>query len=186
MGTNAESLAKTHGTTLKGAQNGGSGICTHGQTNKIYYSFTPLKNIMASIDGDIELEDGEINDLEDGEIDEEIFLPTESNSNIFSRLEPRQPDPLREQRVFPENLNSLELNSRDFVSHNSGPLPARWNPRGGSLISSRGRFPRGRASPGTARGRGKTFRGNGREMIGRGKPFPSKRENTRRCILYFT
>lgn len=138
---------------------------------------------MATADGDIELEDGEINDLEDGEIDEEILLAAESNNiNVFSRLEPRQQDSLRD-----DNLNSYGVNNRDFGFLNSGPSPGRWEPPGVTFTPpSRERFPtRGRASPVATRGRGKAFRGNGREMKGRGKSFLDQRGNSRRRILYF-
>ena len=69
---------------------------------------------MTSAECDIELEDGEINDLEDGEIDEDIrdiLLSTESNNNIFSRVEPC---------AYPENSNVY------FVHHNLGPSSGRW------------------------------------------------------------
>ena len=136
---------------------------------------------MASVDYDIELEDGEINDLEDGEIDEDILLPTESSNDVFSRLEPRQEDPLRDQQDSVNNSHGV--NNRDFVSHHSGPLPGRWEPP-----LNRGRFPRGRVSPLTARGRGRGrgFRGNGREMTGRGKSFLARKASQHRGILYYT
>jgi len=138
---------------------------------------------MASADVDIELEDGEINDLEDGEIDEDILLSTESSNNVFSRLEPRQ-DLLRDDN------NSYGVNNRDFVFHKSGPSPGRWEPQRGSFApATRARFPREqkRGSPATLRGsRGKAFRGNGRGMMGREKSFLAKRGDSRRCILCLT
>ena len=136
---------------------------------------------MATEDGEVELEDGEINDLEDGEIDEDVLLAEESNNNnIFSRLEPRE----RESLVRDQHLtdNSYGAKSRDCSFQDSSPPPGRWGIRGGS---SRGRFPRGRVSP-TVRGSRarKGFPGNGREMMGRGKTFPAvKRGSPRTCIL---
>lgn len=134
---------------------------------------------MASADYDIELEDGEINDLEDGEIDEDILLPTESSNDVFSRLEPRQEG--TSLRDHQDNANSHGVNNRDFAFHHSGPSPGRWEPP-----SNRGRFPRGRESPVTSRGRGRGFRGNGREMTGRGKSFLARRTSQNRGILYCT
>ena len=134
---------------------------------------------MASADYDIELEDGEINDLEDGEIDEDILLPTESSNDVFSRLEPRQEG--TSFRDHQDNANSHGVNNRDFAFHHSGPSPGRWEPP-----SNRGRFPRGREGPVTPRGRGRGFRGNGREMIGRGKSFLARRASQNRGILYCT
>ena len=137
---------------------------------------------MASAECDIELEDGEINDLEDGEIDEDILLPTESNNNVFSRLEPRQ-------HAYPENSNSQGVISRDFVHHNLGSSSGRWETHGGPITPSRGRFPRGRTTPpGVVRGgrEKSSYRGNGRQVMGRGKPFAGNRGNTRKCILLFS
>ena len=134
---------------------------------------------MATEEGEVELEDGEINDLEDGEIDEDVLLVAESNNNVFSRLEPRQRDSLlRDQQL---NENCYGAKNRDLGFQGSIPSPDRWDTRGGS---SRGRFPRGRASPTIRGGRSrKGFPGNGREMMGRGKPFPLKRGSPRTRIL---
>lgn len=129
---------------------------------------------MASEDGQVELEDGEINDLEDGEIDEDVLLAAES----LSRLEHHQQHSVRDQH---SNDNSYEAKSRDFGFQESNVPPHRWVTRGGYLNSSRGRFPRDRAIPmARGRGRGKVFRGIGRE-----KTFPAKRGNPRRRILLF-
>ena len=131
---------------------------------------------MTSAECDIELEDGEINDLEDGEIDEDIRdIPqsTESN-NIFSRVEPY---------AYPENSNVY------FVHHNLGPSSGGWETHGGPITPSRGRFPRGRTTPpGVMRGgSGKSsYRRNGPQVMDRGKSFAAKRENTRKCILLFS
>ena len=130
---------------------------------------------MTSAECDIELEDGEINDLEDGEIvEEDILQCTESNNNIFSRVEPY---------AYPENSNVY------FVRHNLGPSSRRWETHGGPITPSRGRFPRGRTTPpGIMRGgNGKSsYRGSGRQVMDRGKSFAAKRENTRKCILLFS
>jgi len=131
---------------------------------------------MASAECDIELEDGEIIDLEDGEIDEDIrdiLLSTESNNNI-SRVEPQ---------AYSENSNVY------FVHHNLGPSSGRWETQGGPITPSRGRFPRGRTTPpGVMRGgSGKSsHRGNGPQVMDRGKSFAAKRGNTRKCILLFS
>lgn len=136
---------------------------------------------MATEDGEVELEDGEINDLEDGEIDEDVLLAAESNNNVFSRLEPR--DSLLRDQYLNLNDNSYGAKNRDFGFQDSSPPPDRWITRGGS---SRGRFPRGRASPTMRAGRArKGFPGNGRETMGRGKTFPAKRGGPRTCILCF-
>lgn len=149
---------------------------------------TTLTRVMATADCDIELEDGEIYDLEDGEIDEEILLSTESSSNVFSRLEPRQHEHLlRDQQDNTDNVNSHGLNNRDFAFYRSSPVDDRWELQGGPLSSaSRERFPRGRESLVNVRGRSKVFRGSGREMTGRGKSCLIKRGGQRRRILYFT
>ena len=136
---------------------------------------------MATEDGEVELEDGEINDLEDGEIDEDVQLAAESNINVFSRSEPRQHDSfLRDEHL---NDNFFGVKGIDFGFQDSSPPvpPGWWDTRIGS---SRGRFPRARASP-TARGSRprKGFSGNGREMTGRGKAFLAKRGSPRTRIL---
>lgn len=141
---------------------------------------------MASEIGEVELEDGEINDLEDGEIDEDILLATESNNSVFLPLEHRQRDSLlRDQHL---NDNSYAEKNRDFGFQDSSPPPDRWDTRG--VSSSRGRFPRARASVMVrgSRTRGKGFRGTGRGMISmrRGKTFSAKRGNPRSRILWFT
>ena len=170
-------LAIADGITLRGVQHGRGRLLSGG-------IFSTLTRVMAAADCDIELEDGEINDLEDGEIDEEILLSTESSSNVFSRLEPRHEDQLRDQQ---DNINSHGVNNRDFVFHRSGPVADRWELQGGSLTpASRERFPRGRGSLVNVRGRGKVFRGTGREMTGRDKSYLVKRGGQRRRILYFT
>ena len=126
---------------------------------------------MTSTECDIELEDGEKNDLEDGEIDEdirEILLSTESNNNIFSRVEP-----------YTENSNVY------FIHHNLGSSSRRQETQDGPITPSRpsGRFPRRRTTPpGVMRGGS----GNGPQVIDRGKSFAAKRENTRNCILLFS
>ena len=128
---------------------------------------------MASAECDIELEGGEIIKLEDGEIDEDIrdiLLSTESNNNIFSRFAPQR-----------ENSNVC------FLQNNLGPSSGRWETHGGPITPSQGRLPRGRTTPpGIMRGgRGKSsYRGNGRQVMDRGKSFAAKRENTRKCILF--
>ena len=128
---------------------------------------------MASAESDRELEDGEIIELEDGEIDEDIrdiLLPTESNNNIFSRFEPQR-----------ENSNVY------FVHNNLGPSSGRWDTHGGPITPSQGRFPRGRTTPpGIMRGGSvkSSYRGNGRQVLDRGKSFAAKRQNTRKCILF--
>ena len=132
---------------------------------------------MTSAECDTELEDGEINDLEDGEIVEDIgdiLQSTESNKNIFSRVEPY---------AYPENSNVY------FVRHNLGPSSGRGETHGGPITPSRGRFPRGRTTPPRIMrgGSGKaSYRGNGPQVMDRGKSFAAKRENTRKCILLFS
>lgn len=169
------------GITLRGVQHGGGRLMSSGVS-------TTLTRVMATADCDIELEDGEIYDLEDGEIDEEILLSTESSSNVFSRLEPRQhEDLLRDQQDNTDNINSHGLNNRDFAFYRSSPVDDRWELQGGPLSSaSRERFPRGRESLVNVRGRSKVFRGSGREMTGRDKSCLIKRGGQRRRILYFT
>lgn len=44
-------------------------------------------NVMVVESGEVELEDGEINDLEDGEIDEDILNVVELSNRIFLFLE---------------------------------------------------------------------------------------------------
>ena len=134
---------------------------------------------MASAECDIELEDGEIIDLEDGEIDEDtrdqrrdILLSTESNTNIFSRFETQR-----------ENSNVY------FVHHNLGPSSGRWETHGGPITPSQGRFPRGRTTPPRIMGGGSgksSYSGNGPQVMDRGKSFAARRENTRKCILLFS
>jgi len=142
--------------------------------------------MMAAEIGEVELEDGEINDLEDGEIDEDLLPVAESRNSVFLPLEHRrQRDSfIRDQHL---NDNSYAEKNRDFGFQVSNPPPDRWETRG--VSSSRGRFPRTRASA-TARGsrtRGRGFRGTGRHMIptGRGKAFPAKRGSTRSRILWY-
>ena len=139
---------------------------------------------MAAEIGEVELEDGEINDLEDGEIDEDILHAEESNYSVFLPLEHRQRDSfVRDQHL---NDNSYAEKNRDFGFQGSSPPPNRWDTR--DAPSSRGRFPRARASA-TARGsrtRGRGFRGTGRHMsTGRGKTFPAKRGSQRSRILWY-
>lgn len=141
---------------------------------------------MAAEIGEVELEDGEINDLEDGEIDEDILHVAESKNSVFLPLERRcQRDSfVRDQHL---NDNSYAEKNRDFGFQGSSPPPDRWETRG--VSSSRGRFPRSRASA-TVRGsrtRGRGFRGTGRHIIstGRGKAFPAKRGSTRSRILWY-
>ena len=140
---------------------------------------------MAAEIGEEELEDGEINDLEDGEIDEDILHAAESNNSVFLPLEHRQRDStfVRDQHL---NDSSYAEKNRDFGFQDSSPPPNRWDTRGAS--SSRGRFPRARASA-TARGsrtRGRGFRGTGRHTsTGRGKTFPAKRGSQRSGILWY-
>lgn len=144
-----------------------------------------LTNVMASEIGEVELEDGEINDLEDGEIDEDILHVAESNNSIFLPLEyRRQRDSfVRDQHL---NDNSYGEKNRDFGFQDSSPPPNRWDTRG--VSSSRGKFPRARASA-TVRGSrtgGRVFRGTGRHMsTGRGKTFPAKRGSQRSRILWY-
>jgi len=173
-------LAKTHGTaTQLGVQDGGEGIQRKGNGSSC------LTNVMASEIGEVELEDGEINDLEDGEIDEDILHAGESNNSIFLPLEyRRQRDSfVRDQHL---NDNSYGEKNRDFGFQDSSLPPNRWDTRG--VSSSRGKFPRARASA-TMRGsrtRGKVFRGTGRHMsTGRGKIFPAKRGSQRSRILWY-
>ena len=64
-------FAKTLGTALLGVQNGGEGIHIQRKWNGSSW-FASLTDVMAAETGEAELEDGEINDLEDGEIDEDI------------------------------------------------------------------------------------------------------------------
>ena len=141
---------------------------------------------MAAESGEVELEDGEINDLEDGEIDEDILNAAESSNRIFLPLEHRrQRDSfVRDQHL---NDNSYAEKNRDFGFQESSPPPDWWETHG---ASSRGRFLRTRASA-TVRGsrpRGKGLRGTGRHMIstpGRDKAFPAKRGSTRSRILWY-
>ena len=125
---------------------------------------------MTSAQCDLELEDGEINDLEDGEIVEEDIrdiLQSESNNNIFSRVEPY---------AHPENSN--------VYFHNLGPSSGRWKTHGGPITPSRGRFPRGRVTPpGIMQGGSGNY---GPQVMDRGKSFAAKGENTRKCILLFS
>ena len=143
---------------------------------------------MAAEIGDVELEDGEINDLEDGEIDEDILNAAESNNSVFLPLEHRrQRDSFVRDQHLSLNDNSYAEKNRDFGFQDSSPQPDRWETRG--MSSLRGRFPRARGSA-TLRGsrtRGKGFRGTGRRMMstGRGKAFPTKRGSTRSRILWY-
>lgn len=162
-------------------QNGGEGIHMQRKGN----GSSCLTNVMASEIGEVELEDGEINDLEDGEIDEDILHAAESNNSIFLPLEyRRQRDSfVRDQHL---NDNSYGEKNRDFGFQDSSPPPNRWDTRG--VSSSRGKFPRARASA-TVRGSrtgGKVFRGTGRHIsTGRGKTFPAKRGSQRSRILWY-
>lgn len=140
---------------------------------------------MAEADRDIELEDGEINDLEDGEIDEDIgiLLSAEASNNVLRRLEPRHVKSSSEK----QDSYGVGGNDRNFVFQSSGPPPDRREPQVGSFgPPSRGRYPRRRGAT-TVRGRGKNhFRGNELGVTGRGKAALGKRPIQRRCILYFT
>lgn len=126
---------------------------------------------MASEDRELELEDGEINDLEDGEIDEDVPSARESNNNDLYLLTHRHDQHSTREQYSSDN--PFETKIRDFGFQQFNPPPDRWETRGGSFGSFRGRFSRQRG-----RGRGKVFRGNGRE-----KTYPTRRGNMRRRIL---
>ena len=105
--------------------------------------------VMAMVDGGLELEDGEIDDLGGWRDRWECTLSTEASNNVFSRLEPRNGD------SFSEKLqDSQGINSRDFVFQSSVPPSGPWEQQGTSFSSlSRSRFRRGRETPAIARGR---------------------------------
>lgn len=126
---------------------------------------------MASEDRELELEDGEINDLEDGEIDEDVTSARESNNNDLY-LPTHRHDQYSTREQYSSD-NPFDTKIRDFGFQQFNPPPDRWETRGGSFGSFRGRFSRQRG-----RGRGKVFRGNGRE-----KTYPTRRGNMRRRIL---
>ncbi|XP_067021110.1 zinc finger C3H1 domain-containing protein-like isoform X4 [Acropora muricata] len=137
---------------------------------------------MAEADRDIELEDGEINDLEDGEIDEDIgiLLSAEASNNVLRRLEPRHVKSSSEK----QDSHGIGGNDRNFVFQSSVPPPDRREPQGGSFgPPSRGRYPRRRGTT-TVRGRGKNhFRGNELGVTGRGKAALGKRPIQRRSFF---
>ena len=131
---------------------------------------------MASTELDVELEDGEINDLEDGEIDEGAYFPGES---IFSRLEPRQED-------FCDELShvSFEPKLRELPFHNIQSSTRRW--KSVTTNFARGRHSKGRPgySSRASKERLKPSRECAREQLVPGKSFYRRKDSYRRRILY--